>query len=80
MAVQRHPHCGGATPTYIARCHGHVKSLEEGAMGESAGHVLRDERCGHGPIVAPPRRDKTRAQVRRPAIDACPCITGMHRA
>ncbi|MDT7586674.1 MAG: hypothetical protein QOE32_4224, partial [Pseudonocardiales bacterium] len=38
-------------------------------MGESAGHVLRDERCGHGPIVAPPRRDETRVQVRRPAID-----------
>ena len=31
----------------IARCHGHVEPLEEGAMGESAGHILRDKRCGH---------------------------------
>ena len=47
----------------VARCHGHVEPLEEGAMGESAGHVLRDERCGHGFIVALPHRDVPRVQL-----------------
>jgi hypothetical protein len=32
-------------------------------MGEPAGHVLRDERCGHGSIVAPPRHDRACVQV-----------------
>ena len=32
----------------IAGRHGHVEPLEEGAVGESAGHILRDERGSHG--------------------------------
>ena len=38
---------GADDADHIARRHGHVETLEEGAMGESACHVLRDERCGH---------------------------------
>ena len=39
---------------HIAGCHRHVKTLEECAMGEPAGHVLRDEGCGHGSMFSPP--------------------------
>jgi len=38
---------------YITRCNGEVQTLEEGPVGESAGHILRDKGCGHGAIVAP---------------------------
>ena len=45
---------GADDSDHVARCHGQVEPLEQGAMGESACHVLRDERCGHGSIVASP--------------------------
>ena len=37
----------------VAGRHGQIQALEEGAVGEPTGHILRDERCGHRPIVAP---------------------------
>ena len=45
---------GADDADHIAGCHRHVKTLEECAMGEPAGHVLRDEGCGHGSMFSPP--------------------------
>lgn len=36
----------------IARGHGQIQALEQGAVGEAAGHILGDERCGHRYMVA----------------------------
>ena len=36
---------------HIAGRHGQIDVLEQCAMGVSAGHILRDKRCGHGLII-----------------------------
>lgn len=46
---------GADDPDDVAGRHGHVEPFEQGAMGESARHVLRDEGCGHEAMVSPPR-------------------------
>jgi hypothetical protein len=48
---------GAHDSDHIARGDGHIEPLEEGAMGETPSHILRDKRSRHRSIVPSPRGD-----------------------